>query len=76
MQLYDWVAEVVESRPIEATATENDLDLTQGMWQTIVYCRNRFYEGDTLELLSPHCEVTLVLVVGLEEDFPGSGCPR
>lgn len=70
VQLYDWVAEVVESRPIEATATENDLDLTQGMWQTIVYCRNRFYEGDTLELLSPHCEVTLVLVVGLEEVFP------
>ena len=70
VQLYDWVAEVVESRPIEATATENDLDLTQGMWQTIVYCRNRFYEGDTLELLSPHCEVTPVLVVGLEEVFP------
>lgn len=70
MQLYDWVAEVVESRPIEATATENDLDLTQGMWQTIVYCRNRFYEGDTLELLSPHREVTPVLVVGLEEVFP------
>ena len=70
VQLYDWVAEVVESRPIEATATENDLDLTQGMWQTIVYCRNRFYEGDTLELLSPHREVTPVLVVGLEEVFP------
>ena len=70
VQLYDWVAEVVESRPIEATATENDLDFTQGMWQTIVYCRNRFYEGDTLELLSPHCEVTPVLVVGLEEVFP------
>lgn len=38
-QIYDWVAEVLES-PKEGRVK--------------VACRNRFYEGDTLELLSPH----------------------
>ncbi|WP_251197335.1 peptidase U32 family protein [Anaerotardibacter muris] len=38
-------------------------------YRTIVYCRNRFYEGDVLELLSPHKEVTKIPVLGLHELF-------
>lgn len=38
-QIYDWVAEVLEA-PVEGRVK--------------VACRNRFYEGDTLEILSPH----------------------
>lgn len=57
-QLYDWVAEVAESRPLD-----------DGTWRTIVYCRNRFYEGDTLELLSPHRDVTPIPVMDLHEVF-------
>lgn len=109
VQRYDWVAEVIESRPIEP-GKAGDLarisELTESseaesgetgaaassskdnapkeadahQWLTLVYCRNRFYEGDTLELLSPHCEVTPIPVVGLEEVFlesnaKGSGAP-
>jgi putative protease len=58
VQLYDWVAEVATSKPLE-----------DGTWRTIVYCRNRFYEGDVLELLSPHREVTTIPVIDLEEVF-------
>lgn len=58
MQLYDWVAEVVESQP-----------LNDGTWRTIVHCRNRFYEGDTLELLSPQREVMPIKVANLHEVF-------
>ena len=54
VQLYDWVAEVVESRPIEATATENDLDLTQGMWQTIMFHRERNSGPGVAAILERH----------------------
>lgn len=57
-QLYDWVAEVAESQPLD-----------DGMWRTIVYCRNRFYEGDVLELLSPHRDVSTIPVADLHEVF-------
>lgn len=90
VQHYDWVAEVIESRPLEpkktgepiesdesrnASATEetdntsNPVEVGAQQWRTLVYCRNRFYEGDSLELLSPHRGVMPVLVTGLEEVF-------
>lgn len=109
VQRYDWVAEVIESHPIEpgkagdlariseltesseaesgetgaATSSSKDnapKEADAHQWLTLVYCRNRFYEGDTLELLSPHREVTPIPVVGLEEVFlepnaKGSGAP-
>ena len=83
-QLYDWVAEVAESRPIllQPTHTERAMVDEAGCdhavaphagsaqrWRTIVYCRNRFYEGDVLELLSPHQDVVPVEVIDLEEVF-------
>lgn len=58
VQLYDWVAEVAESQP-----------LNDGTWRTIIHCRNRFYEGDTLELLSPHRDVIPIKVEDLHEVF-------
>lgn len=92
VQRYDWVAEVIESRPVEpgkASELTESSEVESGetgaaeksskdnapkeanvqQWLTLVYCRNRFYEGDTLELLSPHREVTPILVTGLEEVF-------
>ena len=38
-QLYDWVAEVVCATPLE-----------DGRWRVWVKCRNRFYQGDNLEV--------------------------
>ena len=37
----------------------------------LVRCRNRFYEGDTLEVLSPHVPVKSVIVTNLAEVFEG-----
>ena len=39
-QLYDWVAEVVCATPLE-----------DGRWRVWAKCRNRFYQGDNLEVL-------------------------
>ena len=57
-QLYDWVGEVKASTP------RND-----GRFDVEVYCRNRFYLGDTLEVLSPHTSLFSLTVEGLCEVF-------
>lgn len=57
-QLYDWVGEVKTSVP------RND-----GRFDVEVYCRNRFYLGDTLEVLSPHASLFSLTVEGLCEVF-------
>lgn len=59
VQLYDWVGEVVSSKP-------------QGdVWRVSVLCRNRFYEHDELELLSPHLPITTIPIVDLYEEYDG-----
>lgn len=57
-QLYDWVGEVKTSAP------RND-----GRFDVEVYCRNRFYLGDALEVLSPHASLFSLTVEGLCEVF-------
>lgn len=57
-QLYDWVGEVKTSMP------RND-----GRFDVEVYCRNRFYLGDTLEVLSPYASLFSLTVEGLCEVF-------
>ena len=57
-QLYDWVGEVKTSAP------RND-----GRFDVEVYCRNRFYLGDVLEVLSPHASLFSLTVEGLCEVF-------
>lgn len=57
-QLYDWVGEVKTSVP------RND-----GRFDVEVYCRNRFYLGDTLEVLSPYASLFSLTVEGLCEIF-------
>lgn len=57
-QLYDWVGEVKTSAP------RND-----GRFDVEVYCRNRFYPGDTLEVLSPYASLFSLTVEGLCEVF-------
>lgn len=54
------------SQSLDSLQQPSNLD---GLWRTVVKCRNRFYEGDVLELLSPHDDVMPILVVGLEEVF-------
>ena len=69
MQLYDWVAEVVESRPIEATATENDLDFTKACGRPsciAAIASMRRYARIAQSPLRSNASV----VVGLEEVFP------
>lgn len=61
-QLYDWVAAVVESCPLDA-------DNPAAGYRTVVHCRNRFYEGDELEVLSPHSPIDKVVVSQLKEVF-------
>ncbi|MGN0301920.1 MAG: U32 family peptidase [Anaerotardibacter sp.] len=58
VQLYDWVGEVVESTQIE-----------EGLWDVDVYCRNRFYENDSLDLLSPHAPIVPIVIKALRECF-------
>lgn len=57
-QLYDWVGEVKTSAP------RND-----GRFDVEVYCRNRFYLGDVLEILSPYASLFSLTVEGLCEVF-------
>lgn len=57
-QLYDWVGEVKTSAP------RND-----GCFDVEVYCRNRFYLGDALEVLSPYASLFSLTVEGLCEVF-------
>ena len=57
-QLYDWVGEVKTSAP------RND-----GRFDVEVYCRNRFYLGDVLEVLSPHASLFSLTVEGRCEVF-------
>ena len=57
-QLYDWVGEVKTSAP------RND-----GRFGVEVYCRNRFYLGDALEVLSPYASLFSLTVEGLCEVF-------
>lgn len=59
VQRCDWVAEVRED-----TSDEEPKNV-------LVRCRNRFYEGDTLEVLSPHAPVRTVVVTNLAEVFEG-----
>lgn len=58
VQHYDWVGEVIESSPC-----------ADGRWRVKAYCRNRFYPGDELELLSPHAPIEAVRVESLAEVF-------
>ena len=57
-QLYDWVGEVKTSVP-----------RYDGRFDVEVYCRNRFYLGDTLEVLSPYASLFSLTVEGLCEVF-------
>lgn len=53
-QRYDWVAEVLEHRPGERVQ---------------VVCRNRFYEDDALEVLSPHRPIRSIEVKDLHLEY-------
>ena len=64
VQLFDWVGEVVSSAAAE-----------QGQWRVKVKCRNRFYEGDELEVLSPHKPIRTIKVQGLAEVYDGAEVP-
>lgn len=65
VQRCDWVAEVREDAC-------SDTDVSDaGQTSVLVRCRNRFYEGDTLEVLSPHVPVKSVIVANLAEVFEG-----
>ena len=57
-QRYDWVAEVVEP-------TQNG--------RVRVVCRNRFYAGDELEVLSPHRPIRSLKVKDLHLEFSSGG---
>lgn len=62
IQRYDWVAQGQSASTCGA----------DGLWTSTVTCRNRFYEGDTLEILSPHADVREVVVSHLREVFDGA----
>jgi len=60
-QYYDWVAEAVCA-------------LEGGRYEVI--CRNRFYEGDELEVLSPHQPIRKFIVSELYYEGPGENMGR
>lgn len=57
-QLYDWVGEVI--------CSEQQSDVS---WRVWAKCRNRFYEGDELEVLSPGKPIRTMQVSGLAEVY-------
>ena len=61
VQLCDWVGEVVSS---EADG--------QGSWRVVARCRNRFYAGDELEVLSPGKPIRTIAVGQLAEVYDGA----
>lgn len=63
IQRYDWVAQGQTSAK------------TEEGWTVAVTCRNRFYEGDTLEIVSPHAEVKSITVCNLREVFDETEVP-
>lgn len=63
-QLCDWVAEVLDARPA-----------SDGTWRVECRCRNRFFPGDELEVLSPGRPIRRVRVVDLAEVFDGVEVP-
>ena len=63
IQRYDWVAQGQTSAK------------TEEGWTVTVTCRNRFYEGDTLEIVSPHAEVKSITVCNLREVFDETEVP-
>lgn len=76
VQLYDWVAEVIDCEPLTNICSGSDRisnDLPEQRFRSRVFCRNRFYAGDELELLSPHREVTPVPIRSIEEIFLEDG---
>lgn len=64
VQLCDWVGEVTSSTEVET-----------GVWRAHAKCRNRFYEGDTLEVLSPHAPVRKFTVTALAEVYDTAQVP-
>ena len=64
VQLCDWVGEVTSSTEVEP-----------GVWRAHAKCRNRFYEGDTLEVLSPHAPVRKFTVTALAEVYDTAQVP-
>lgn len=58
VQLCDWVGEVVSCS-----------EAGEGAWRVVAKCRNRFYEGDELEVLSPHEPIRTVSVAQLAEVY-------
>lgn len=44
-------------------------DSARGMWRVWAKCRNRFYQGDKLEILSPHEPIREIEVCDLAEVF-------
>ena len=47
----------------------------QGQWRVQAKCRNRFYEGDELEVLSPHKPIRSIKVQSLAEVYDGAEVP-
>lgn len=64
-QEYDWVAEVAEPDGGDCRSEEAQ--------RTKVICRNRFYEGDELEVLSPDSKTGKLRVSKLRLEYPNGG---
>ena len=64
VQLCDWVGEVVSCS-----------EAGEGQWRVVAKCRNRFYVGDELEVLSPHEPIRTVAVAQLAEVYEEAQVP-
>lgn len=64
VQLCDWVGEVVSCEPAGV-----------GQWRVQAKCRNRFYQGDQLEVLSPHMPIRTLQVAQLAEVYGADEVP-
>ncbi|MDR2721314.1 MAG: U32 family peptidase, partial [Coriobacteriaceae bacterium] len=64
-QTYDWVAEVVGMLGDGAGGESGEGASANNGRRVEVICRNRFFEGDTLEVLSPHQKIKSLVVTDL-----------
>ncbi len=89
LRYYDWAADVLSCRVLEAQAAARAAgaaDAAQAagapLFEAEVLCRNRFEEGDELEVLSPRSPVRrftvsrIRLVVPPDPDLPGIEFPE
>jgi putative protease len=77
IRTYTWAAEVVSCSPVpsDSDVLPKISDAASLTYEARVLCRNRFEEGDHLEVVSPHRPIHMIEVHGLRYIADDGGSP-